>query len=137
MTQGSLHPNIAPYGEVMHCKDGGRIVLAIGSDRQFESLVNVLQLESLVTDIRFQENTARVKNREELFKLLSAAFSRYETAEIMRIFEEENIPAGKVKTLDEVLDSPLGRSMTLEEIVENTITKRLSSVAFEYINLES
>jgi crotonobetainyl-CoA:carnitine CoA-transferase CaiB-like acyl-CoA transferase len=68
---------------------------------------------------------------------LSAAFSRYETAEIMRIFEEENIPAGKVKTLDEVLDSPLGRSMTLEEIVENTITKRLSSVAFEYINLES
>jgi crotonobetainyl-CoA:carnitine CoA-transferase CaiB-like acyl-CoA transferase len=137
VAQGSLHPNIAPYGEVMRCKDGGSIVLAIGSDRQFESLVKVMQLESLASDNRFQENTARVKNREELFILLSEAFSRCETSELMRIFESENIPAGKVKTLDEVLDSPLGKSMTLEEIVENTITKRLSSVAFEYFSQES
>jgi crotonobetainyl-CoA:carnitine CoA-transferase CaiB-like acyl-CoA transferase len=137
VAQGSLHPNIAPYGEVMHCKDGGQIVLAIGSDRQFESLANVLQLYALVTDIRFSENSARVKNREELRSLLSQAFSKYETSELMKIFEKENIPAGKVKTLDEVLESPLGKTMTLEEIVENTITKRLSSVAFEYINQES
>ena len=135
--QGSLHPNIAPYGEVMLCKDGGQIVLAIGSDRQFDSLVKALQLDSLSSDIRFQENTARLQNREELYKLLTAAFSQYETSELMQIFEKENIPAGKVKKLDEVLESRLGKSMTLEEIVENTITKRLSSVAFEYINQES
>jgi crotonobetainyl-CoA:carnitine CoA-transferase CaiB-like acyl-CoA transferase len=132
--QGSLHPNIAPYGEVMRCKDGGQIVLAIGSDRQFDSLMKAVQLESLASDIRFQENTARVENREELYNLLSVEFLKYETTELMQIFEKENIPAGKVKRLDEVLQSPLGKSMTLEEIVENTITKRLSSVAFEYIN---
>lgn len=36
--QGSLHPNIAPYGEVFVTADGKELLLAVGSDRQFEAL---------------------------------------------------------------------------------------------------
>ena len=31
---GTLHPNIAPYGETFLCSDGNRIILAVGSDGQ-------------------------------------------------------------------------------------------------------
>lgn len=37
---GTLHPNIAPYGELFTCADGGRLILAVGSDAQFAALVH-------------------------------------------------------------------------------------------------
>jgi len=36
--QGSLHPNIAPYGESFETKDGRQVILAVGNDRQFADL---------------------------------------------------------------------------------------------------
>ena len=33
--KGSDHPNIVPYGTIFDTADGGRIVLAVGTDRQF------------------------------------------------------------------------------------------------------
>ena len=35
---GSLHPNIAPYGEIVTTKDGKNLVLAAGSQIQFQKL---------------------------------------------------------------------------------------------------
>ena len=46
---GTLHPNIAPYGELFACKDGGQIVLAVGNDRQFQQLCKTLKLDVLAT----------------------------------------------------------------------------------------
>lgn len=40
---GTLHPNIAPYGEVIHLKSK-QIVLAVGTDLQFDKLATILQL---------------------------------------------------------------------------------------------
>ncbi|MCA6404114.1 MAG: CoA transferase, partial [Cytophagales bacterium] len=40
--QGSSHPNIAPYGDSFLTKDGKRVLLAIGNDRQFKDLIAVL-----------------------------------------------------------------------------------------------
>lgn len=44
---GSLHPNIAPYGETFQCQDGKWIVLAVGSDQQFAKLAVLLELPEL------------------------------------------------------------------------------------------
>ena len=33
--RGSLHPNIAPYGETFKCADGKQVILAVGSNNQF------------------------------------------------------------------------------------------------------
>ena len=43
---GSTHPNIAPYGDMLTCRDGD-VVLAVGSDAQFKSLCNVLGCNGL------------------------------------------------------------------------------------------
>src|SRR5690606_25298039 len=42
---GSLHPNIAPYGEIFETLDKKLVTLAIGSDGQFEKLFSLLGLE--------------------------------------------------------------------------------------------
>jgi crotonobetainyl-CoA:carnitine CoA-transferase CaiB-like acyl-CoA transferase len=43
--QGSLHPNIAPYGEIFTTKDNHQITFAIGSDKQFKHLCEILNLD--------------------------------------------------------------------------------------------
>jgi crotonobetainyl-CoA:carnitine CoA-transferase CaiB-like acyl-CoA transferase len=74
--QGSAHPNIAPYGDSFLTKDGKRILLAVGSDRQFTDLVNTLGIEDNVLDlgnwaleIKFLTNQQRVEKRPELNKI--------------------------------------------------------------------
>ena len=39
---GSLHPNIAPYGETFKTKDGKLLILAIGTDHHFKMLLGVI-----------------------------------------------------------------------------------------------
>src|SRR5690606_30624927 len=45
---GNAHPSIAPY-ELLRA-DGGELVLAVGNDRQFAALCDVLDLPGLATD---------------------------------------------------------------------------------------
>src|SRR6478735_1388203 len=68
--KGSLHPNIAPYGESFETKDQKRIILAVGSDRQFVDLCEVLKLSKLIVDIRFSTNQNRVVHRSALGETL-------------------------------------------------------------------
>ena len=68
---GSTHPNIAPYGDMLTCRDGD-VVLAVGSDAQFTSLCKVLGCDALADDPRFHINAERVKHREDLVAALNA-----------------------------------------------------------------
>ena len=45
--QGSAHPNIAPYGDVFKTADGHEILLAVGSDRQFQDLCDLLDIQEI------------------------------------------------------------------------------------------
>src|SRR3954454_3954586 len=61
---GNRHPSIAPY-ELLGCGEG-ELVLAVGNDRQFRDLCEVLRVSTLADDDRFATNPARVENRAEL-----------------------------------------------------------------------
>jgi hypothetical protein len=39
---GSDHPSVAPYGTVFTTRDGESMVLAVGTNKQFQSLCDVL-----------------------------------------------------------------------------------------------
>jgi crotonobetainyl-CoA:carnitine CoA-transferase CaiB-like acyl-CoA transferase len=71
--QGSAHPNIAPYGESFLTRDGKRVLLAIGSDRQFLELLQILHLK-FSDDSRFTTNHNRVVHRAALNELLSGCY---------------------------------------------------------------
>jgi crotonobetainyl-CoA:carnitine CoA-transferase CaiB-like acyl-CoA transferase len=127
---GSRHPNIALYGEVFKSVEGTEIVLAIGSQRQFENLCSVLNLTELITDEKFTNNQNRLIHLDELTELFKVAFITYQALYLKEKLTVLNIPFGEVKNMKQVADSQTGQSMVLEEQIENVPTKRYSTVGF-------
>lgn len=128
---GSLHPNIAPYGELFKTFDNQLITFAIGSDSHFVKLCKFLDCSFLTEDERFKRNQNRVVNRIELQQLLQDKIGQLICDDILNTLHKEHVPVGKIKSLDEVLDAPRVQSMILEEEIENVMTKRIKSVAFQ------
>ena len=102
---GSLHPNIAPYGEQIVFKDNVRVVLATGSDKQFALLCHALQCPSVCNEPRFSKNVSRVQNRHELHQILLASAEKISFQAIREILIQDNIPFGEIKTIERVMQS--------------------------------
>lgn len=124
---GSLHPNIAPYGEQFVCADGKRVVLAIGSDRQFEQLLQLLQLQHLLLEEKYATNKKRVENRLELAQHLEKGINAWERATFIQACIQAKIPAGAIRNMKEVFELPDAEALILEE----GGTKRPKTVSFK------
>ena len=132
---GTLHPNIAPYGEYCVCSDGKSIVLAIGNNKQFEALLNILDLKELQNDIRFLENPDRVKNRAVLNILLNEAFGKMPMDFWMRKLILDGVPAGAIRSINEVLDDPSVAYLIEQSVLENN-GQKISSVVTSAFRFE-
>jgi crotonobetainyl-CoA:carnitine CoA-transferase CaiB-like acyl-CoA transferase len=111
---GNRHPSIAPY-ELLRC-DGDEIVLAVGNDRQFAELCDVLGEPDLATDERFATNPARVANRDELRPRLEAALAARPAAEWVELLSARRVPAGVVNDVGAAFE--FAAQLGLEPIVE-------------------
>jgi crotonobetainyl-CoA:carnitine CoA-transferase CaiB-like acyl-CoA transferase len=129
---GSLHPNIAPYGELFETKENDQITFAIGTDSHFRKLCILLGLRSLPEDERFNSNSVRVINRLELQQILQEKISTFSTDFILSSLLKENVPAGKIRNLKEVFSDQSAQKLVREEMIENVQTKRVSSIAFKW-----
>jgi crotonobetainyl-CoA:carnitine CoA-transferase CaiB-like acyl-CoA transferase len=125
--QGSLHPNIAPYGETFETKDGALIVLAVGSEKQFEQLCSLLEIPP---DERFSSNQKRVIHRKAMAEVMQERFVLKTADEWLALFIPKNIPAGKVKRMDEVMAGSTAQALILEEQIDGVHTKRMKSAVF-------
>lgn len=102
--KGSAHPNIAPYGESFSTSDGKRILLAIGSDRQFEDLKEVLGIGKEAVGNVFLTNQLRVENRRALNHLLEARMAKMDSKYFLEKANHKKIPAGVIHNLKEVFE---------------------------------
>jgi crotonobetainyl-CoA:carnitine CoA-transferase CaiB-like acyl-CoA transferase len=98
---GNAHPSIAPY-ETLPTADGV-LVLAVGNDRQFASLCEVLGLD-LADDPDFVTNPARVANREVLARRLDEVLTTRPTAHWVQALTAAGVPAGPVNDIPAALD---------------------------------
>jgi crotonobetainyl-CoA:carnitine CoA-transferase CaiB-like acyl-CoA transferase len=112
--QGSSHPNIAPYGESFITRDGKRILLAVGSDRQFFDLLEIVGLASMDRLAMFMTNPLRVKNRELLTELLAEAIRNYDAAILMSEINAKKIPAGIIQNIKEVFEMQAAKDLLLK-----------------------
>ena len=101
---GSAHPNIAPYGTPYPTADGTAVILAVGTDRQFVALCEVLDLPDLPSDARFATNAARVEHRAALDRALRTAIGAHDRAPLLEALQARHVPAGAVRTLPAVFD---------------------------------
>lgn len=128
---GSLHPNIAPYGEQFETMDNKWIVLAIGSDDQFRKLCQVLNLPDIATSDLYSSNTLRVQNRTQLYTVLQEQFKKQSCQSFESIAQSNGIPYGRIRNMEEVFEREAASKNVLTETIEGTETKRMTSVAFQ------
>ena len=129
---GSLHPNIAPYGETFYANDGKAIVLAVGNDKQFESLCKCLKLEGGIVSSLFKNNNLRVQNRIKLGVILEEAFSKYDSTTLLKLLKNNNVPCGAIRSMDEVLNNETAQKLVLSETLKDgQITKRMATAVFD------
>jgi len=111
---GNAHPSVAPY-DLFKTADGD-LVLAIGTDRQFRALAQVLGCPELAEDERFASNSARVAARETLHERLERALRTKPAAHWVRALSAVRVPAGEVNDIAGAF--ALAESLGLEPIVE-------------------
>jgi crotonobetainyl-CoA:carnitine CoA-transferase CaiB-like acyl-CoA transferase len=101
---GNAHANIVPYQSFQ--SSDAWFVIAVGNDRQFEKLCEVIDKKELGEDKRFVVNAERVKNREELISILKPIFLTRTVTEWLSMLETAGIPCGPINTLDKVFSMP-------------------------------
>ncbi|MBL6951129.1 MAG: CoA transferase [Alphaproteobacteria bacterium] len=101
---GNSHPNISPY-EQYQTKQG-RLFLAIGNDRQFRLLAEVLGQPEWATDPRFLHNADRVEHRGDLNALIIEALCAHTAEAVSSALLSKGAPAGAVLTIPEVAEHP-------------------------------
>ncbi len=128
---GSIHPNIAPYGETFLTKDEKHLVLGIGSDKHFEILLKIIGAEKLLDNPNYKTNQLRVVNRKSLDNDLTFYFEKYNSYDLMPQFIELNIPVGIVKNIKEVFEDNAASKLVLEEKIDGISTKRVKTAVFK------
>jgi crotonobetainyl-CoA:carnitine CoA-transferase CaiB-like acyl-CoA transferase len=131
---GSLHPNIAPYGELFTCKDGTIITFAIGNERQFKTLLNCLHLNHLIDDDRFKSNRLRVKNRFELAHILQESVEKTIGKTLVKELIALLVPVAEIKNLKEVFSSNAAKELVVEGMIENEPFKAVRSSIFKVLD---
>ena len=128
---GSLHPNIAPYGETFETKDNRFLVLAIGNNKHFNQLLEIIGANELIDDEQFSTNQLRIKNRTLLDKGLQPYFKKSLSDDLMRSFLEKNIPVGIINNVKEVFENENAQQLVLKENIDGIATARVKTAVFK------
>ena len=97
--QGNHHPSIAPYG-LFHCAGGGSVQLSCGSEGLWRRLCTEFGLDPDAPGLA--TNGERVARRQEVIELLEGVFADIPAEELLARLSAAGVPAGKVRTLDDV-----------------------------------
>lgn len=114
---GNQHPAISPYG-LFHTADAP-IQVACGSEGLWRSFAPVVGLDP--ADERFATNATRVARREELGALIEQAFAGLGAEHWLAVLAEAGVPAGKVRTIDDVYTWEQTRSQGLVVEVDHPV----------------
>ena len=101
---GNAHPNISPYDKF---RTGTKpIFLAVGNDRQFRKMCELMGDAKLAEDPRFASNALRVQNRAALNAALELLFANHDGTRVADKLIRNGVPAGAVLDIAEVVAHP-------------------------------
>ncbi len=101
---GSRHPSIAPF-EAFKTKDS-YIIIAAGNDKLFAKLCEVLKIPETINDKRFNSNSLRCENMDQLKEIFEKKLSSKSTNEWVKEMEELKIPCGPIFNIKQAVENP-------------------------------
>lgn len=114
--QGNHHPSIAPYG-LFRCRDGS-VQISVGNNSLWQRLCENFGIDPATPGL--ESNSMRVTNRARTIATVEDAFSEFDAEELLLVLDAAGIPAGKVRTLDEVYEWPQLLSQGLKISVDHS-----------------
>lgn len=120
--QGNHHPSISPYG-LFRCADGA-VQIAVGSEGLWAKLCAGFDLDPTAEGMT--SNSERVENRKAVNDLIEAAFDEYGTEELLGHLEYIGVPAGRIRSLDEVYEWNQTKSQGLLVDVDHETLGRIT-----------
>lgn len=128
---GNQHPSIAPYG--LFSAGEEQVQVAVASVAQWRAFAPMVGLDP--DDERFADNRSRVANREELAALIERALATAPVDQWLARLQDAGIPAGQVRSLDEVYtwDQTISQHLLLDVVhpLLGTVTLPGSPLRFE------
>jgi crotonobetainyl-CoA:carnitine CoA-transferase CaiB-like acyl-CoA transferase len=120
-SSGNHHPSIAPYG-LFETADAP-VQVACGSEGLWQSFAPLVGLDP--ADERFATNSRRVGHRDVLNELINNAFAAHGAGHWLPLLAEAGVPAGKVRTIDDVYSWDQTRSQGLVIEVDDPVVGRI------------
>jgi len=115
--QGNHHPTITPYG-AFHTADG-TVQLSVGSQSLWRTFAPLVRVDP--ADPRFATNSERTARRDELITLIEAVFTEDTSESWLARLEAIGVPAGAIRTLQQVYDWDQTASQGLLVDVEHPV----------------
>ncbi len=99
---GAAHATIYPYGP-FEAGDGRSVMLGLQNEREWAAFcTTVLQQPELTKDVRFNANSLRVANRDELKKIILEVFKPLTSQQVMERLENAQIANANVNEMHDV-----------------------------------
>ncbi|MEV0592337.1 CaiB/BaiF CoA transferase family protein [Nonomuraea cavernae] len=118
---GNHHASIAPYG-AFHCADG-MLQIAVANDVQWRKVATLLGIDP--GRPRYATNRDRFAHRDELISDMEKALVAHDRAHWLARLAEEGVPAGAIRSLDEVYSWDQTRSQGLVVEVDHPVLGRI------------
>lgn len=101
---GNAHPNIAPY-DVVDTRTAP-IFLAVGNDRQFRRMCEVLGAPELADSAEFRTNRDRCQHRDALKQQLARLMGEHDGQELAQRLMLAGVPCSSVLDVHQALEHP-------------------------------
>jgi glutaryl-CoA transferase len=121
--EGNVHASIVPY-QTFRASDGF-VNICCANNALFERMCRAIDIEELLDDARFADNTSRVTHRALLVPLLEARIARMTKGDLVRRLREANVPVGPINDLAEVFGDPVVRHLGLVAEVDHPVAGHL------------
>ncbi|KAI8970226.1 CoA-transferase family III domain-containing protein [Mycotypha africana] len=114
---GTSHPSIVPY-QVFSTKDSF-VMIGAGNDGQFVKLCTRIGLDHLAEDTRFKHNKDRVKNRQQLVKLLEKRLQEEDSSFWLEKLTGAGFPFAPINNIAQTFDHPQLKARGLVQEIEH------------------
>ncbi len=118
--RGNTHEFFSPVS--VYKTSNGFVYLAVGNDRQWESVVSQDMFKSLARE-EYKKNQGRIADVTNLNKAINDIMEQHTSEELIELFNSITVPISKIKTVNEVVDDPLVARRILTSTDPKTGTK--------------
>nr|BFE81330.1 hypothetical protein GCM10020093_039310 [Planobispora longispora] len=114
---GNHHASIAPYG-AFRCADG-MIQIAVANEGQWRKVAALLDIDPDLP--KYATNRERFAHRDELIADMEQALAKHDRAHWLAALGERGVPAGAIRSIDEVYAWEQTRSQGLLVEVDHPV----------------